>query len=307
MNEKELKDNLNELRTKANKKKKEINEVLTELRIHQKDVNQLRNKRDEGNDQCKNLSQEARKLREKRDKLNHKISKLKEKRKKLNDKIKSNSGKIKDSKEKRDKLNRSARGTDTSLSSKYESSMDDLLNKDIPLESEIRLFESIFKLAERLEAAKEATEFHKKVVSTYEVIKGLDDEADALSSEIRKIADESEEYHLKAVEIYQQVDEIRKEADENHKKLLEKYETLNPLRDKITALRKDLEGIQELMSPYTDEMDKIRSKRDEEKKAQRAVEAKEKLKTNKRISFDDLRAIIDDDTKETPGAGESTA
>jgi uncharacterized coiled-coil DUF342 family protein len=49
------------------------------------------------------------------------------------------------------------------------------------------------------------------------------------------------------------------------------------------------------MEPYVEEWDKIRAKRDGEKKAQRAIEAKEKLKTSKRISFDDFRAIIEGD------------
>jgi phosphoserine phosphatase len=305
MNERELKDKLDSLRTQANKKKKEINEILSEVRIHQKEVVNLRKIRDEGNEKCKKLSHEARQLREKRDKLNVKISSLKDKRKKLNEKIKTKSGAIKDSKEKRDKLNRSARGTDTSLSSKFDSSLVELLQKDISLEKEIKLFNSIFKLMERLEAAKEATEFHKKVVSTYEEIKGLDEKADTLSSEIRQLADGSEEYHLKALEIYKKVDETRKEADESHKKLLEKYETLNPLRDRLTSLRVELEKIQEDMSPYAEEMDKIRAKREEEKKAIRATEAKEKLKSSKRISFEDFRAIIEDDG--TSPANESGA
>lgn len=295
MNEKELKDKINTLRTEIGKKKKEINKVLAEVRTHQKEINELRTSRDQGNEECKKLSQEARVLREQRDELNKQISKLKDERKKLNDKIKSMSGTIKDSKVKRDELNKSARGTDSNLATRFERDMDSLLNKDIPLDKEVKLFNSIFKLIERLEAAREATEFHKKVVETYEEIKGLDDKADELSAQIRKLADESEKYHLQAVEVYQRVDSIRKEADESHKKLLEKYKVVNPLKDNITAIRKEMEKVQEEMAPFAEEMEKIRAKREGERKAQMAVEAKEKLKTSKRISFDDFRAIIDGD------------
>jgi len=305
MNEKELKDKLNGLRAEINGRRKEISQILSEVRAHQKEINSLRQLRDEGNEKCKTLSKEARQLREKRDALNRRIGELKEERRKISDKIKSLSSDIKDSKVKRDELNRSARGTDESLSSRYQRDIDALLNKDIPLDKEVKLFDGIFTLMQRLEAAKEATEFHKKVISTYEGIKGLDDAADGISNEIRSFADESEKYHLQAVEIYGRVDELRKEADEHHRSLLEKYELVNPLRDRITALRGEIEKVQEEMAPYAEEMDKIRAKREEEKKAKLAVEAKEKLKTSKRITFEDFRAIIEGE--EINGPAESSA
>ena len=295
MNENELKDKLNEYRTVMDGKKKELNEILSEVRIHQKEINTLRTLRDQGNDDCKALSIEAKKMREKRDELNGEISALKAQRKKLNESIKLMSGSIKDNKEKRDELNRNARGTDSSLLTRYEKDLETLINKDIPLEKEIKLFNTIFKLVDRVEAAKEATAFHKKILSAYDEIKALDDKADKISANIRALADESEKYHLKAIGIYSKVDEIRKSADESHAKLLEKYKLVSPLRDRLTAIKKEMDDLGENMSPYLGEMDKIRVGRDSEKKAQLAADAKEKLKTSKRISFDDLRAIMDDD------------
>ncbi|MFH0862025.1 MAG: hypothetical protein V1875_03245 [Candidatus Altiarchaeota archaeon] len=293
MNENDLKDKINEYRNEIEKKKKAINDILSEIKVHQKEIVSLRTARDLGNDECKRLSLQARELREKRDQLNMKIAALKEERRILNEQIKSRSGAIKDSKEKRDILNRSARGSDSTLVTRYERDMDALLNRDIPLDKEIKLFDNIFKLIDRVEAAREATEFHKKVISTYDEIKSLDDKADKISADIRALADESEKYHLKAVEIYAQVDELRKKADESHVKLLEKYNIVSPSRDKITALKKDMDKIQEEMNPYLGEQDKIRQTKEGERKAQLAVEAKQKLKSSKRISFDDFRALLE--------------
>jgi uncharacterized coiled-coil DUF342 family protein len=304
MNENELKDKINELRAESDRKKKAINDVLSDVKIHQRDINALRNARDGGNEECKRLSQEARGLREKRDELNARIAALKEERRKLNDQIKSMSGDIKDNKEKRDLLNRNARGSDQSLVGRYERDLNSLLTQDIPLEKEIQIFQNIFTLMDRVEAAREATEFHKKVVSTYDGIKNLDERADKLSADIRTLADESEKYHLKAVEIYAKVDELRKTADEAHAKLLEKYNIVNPLRDKITEIKKEIDVLQEQMDPFTGEMDKIRAVREGERKAQLAVEAKQKLKTSKRISFDDFRAILEGDSSEEAPAAE---
>jgi uncharacterized coiled-coil DUF342 family protein len=295
MNENDLKDKINELRNEVEKKKKSINDILSEIKVHQKDVISLRNTRDQGNEDCKRLSMQARELREKRDALNHQIAELKEERRKINEKIKAMSGNIKDSKEKRDQLNRSARGSDSALISRYERDLDRLVNQDIPLDKEIQLFDNIFTLMDRVEAAREATEFHKKVINTYDEIKSLDERADKISADIRALAEESEKYHLSALEIYQQVDELRKKADESHAKLLEKYTLVNPARDKITEIKKEIDQLQTDMSPYTDELDQIRSVREGERKAQMAVEAKHKLKTSKRISFDDFRAILEGD------------
>jgi uncharacterized coiled-coil DUF342 family protein len=303
MNENELKEKINALRGEADKKKKEINDILSEIKVHQREIGSLRDTRDLGNEECKRLSMEARQLREKRDDLNKRIAAIKEERRKINDQIKSRSGDIKDSKEKRDLLNRSARGSDLSLVSRYERDMAALVGQDIPLEKEIQIFDSIFKLMDRVEAAKEATEFHKKVISTYDEIKSLDERADKISADIRALADESEKYHLAAIDIYAKVDELRKKADESHAKLLEKYNVINPSRDKITELKKEIDEIQDQMSPYNDEMDKIRAAREGERKAQLAVEAKQKLKTSKRISFEDFKAILDGDGGEEAPEG----
>ncbi|MBU0762920.1 MAG: hypothetical protein KKD39_07825, partial [Candidatus Altiarchaeota archaeon] len=292
MNENEIKENLNKLRHDLDKKKKEISEVISEVRIYQKEIASLRTERDKGNEGCKTLSQEAKTMRDKRDELNTKIAKLKEKRKKLNEKIKSKSEVIKANKEKRDELNRSAKGTGKTLLSRFDHDMDQLLNRDIPLEKEMKLFEQVVGLLDRVEAAKEATAFHEKVLTTYDEIKSLDSKADELSDKIRALADESEKYHLKAVEIYAVVDETRKNADEAHEKILEKYKILSPLRDRITALKKEMDDIQETMAPYLEGMDQLRAEKDLEKKKQLAEDAKEKLKTSKRISFDDFRAIM---------------
>lgn len=293
MNEEEIQEKLDEYRSFVEENRKKINGLISEARDHQKDISHLRKERDRGNDRCKELSIKAKQMREKRDALNNEIAQLKSQRKELNDKIKNMSSAIKGHKEKRDELNREARGTDQSLVQRYGKDMDSLLNKDISLDREIKLFNNIFQLQDRVEAAKEATEFHKKVISTYDGIKEYDDLADKLSDKIRQLADESEKYHLKAIEIYSQVDKIRGEADQCHERLLEKYKIVSPIRDKITAIKKEMESRQEKMLPHLGQMDKLNLGKDVERRAQKAADAKKKLKDSGRISLDDLKALMD--------------
>jgi len=293
MNESELKEKLNEYRSQVEGRSREIESILRQLRMLQKDANKFRTQRDEGNEKCKKLSAEAKELREKRDSINKKIAGIKEKRGKITEKIKGLSSEIKKSKEQRDELNKTARGTDQSLGKLFEKNLSILLNEDIPLSRETRIFENILEMKDRLKSAKEATDLHMKVVTTYEGLKGLDVEVDGISAEVRKLADESEKYHLQAVSIYDTVDKMRKESDEAHKKLLEKYDEMNPLRDRITALKEEIAKIQEEMAPYSDQFAEIKSKKDEERKAQMALEVKEKLKSSKRLSFDDFKTLME--------------
>jgi len=293
MNEGELKDKVNKYRTQIEQMEGEIEGVLSQIRIFQREANKLRSLRDEGNEKCKKLSASAKELRDKRDALNGTIAELKEKRTSLMSQIKGMSSEIKKSKEERDKLNQSARGTDSSLNALFERNLNMLLNEDIPLSKEIRLFEGIFEMKDRLKSAKEATGLHLKVVSTYEGLKGLDVQADDISAEIRKLADESEKYHLEAVSIYDSIDKLRKESDEYHRQLLEKYDAMNPLRDRVTALKEDIKKISEEMGPFLEQLGEIKSKKDEERKAQMALDVQKKLKSSKRLSFDDFKTLIE--------------
>ncbi len=295
MNERELKDKVEVFRREISKYNKEIQGIVREMRVHQKEASKLKSLRDESNEKCKNLSQKAKELRDKRDELNMKIASMKDERGKLSGKVKSLSGDIKQSKERRDELNKAAHGTGKALSKKYEKTLNALLTEDIPLSQEKRFFESIFKIRERLAAAEKANVLHQKVVETYEGLKEVDTEIDGISSGIRALADESEKFHKEAIQVYRSLDEIRKKGDSYHKQLLEKYALIDPLRDTITDLREKIKGVEEKMSPFASELDGIKAEKEAERKTQKASEAKQKLKSSKRISFNDFKAIMEVD------------
>ncbi|MBD3260563.1 MAG: hypothetical protein GF334_02625 [Candidatus Altiarchaeales archaeon] len=298
MDEDKIKQDIKPQTDEISECKKEIVKIGGEIKKLQKDADHLRDKRDEGNNECKSLAADARQLRDKRDSINQKIAELKKQRDQLNKKSSDMSDDIKNSKQKRDELNEEARGTDSTLKKLYEKNIDKLVNRDMPLRDEKKLFKSVFEIRNRLEAAKLADEFHEKVVSTYKELKELDDKTDELTAQIRSHANEAEEYHLKTIELYDQLHKISKESDEYHEELIKKYDEINKLRDQIKARKDRITEIEQTIKPQTEILDGIRQEKEKKDLEEKAKKAREKLKEQKRVSFNDLRVLFEQDKKE---------
>lgn len=293
MNEKELKEHINTLRHEIDKKNSDIKRLYKEINFHKAEADKLRTERDESAGKVKKLSTEAKDFIKKRDEVNTEISGLKKKRILLLTDIKNLGGTIKDVKVKRDELNRIARGTNERIQFSYELSFDTLLNKDLPLNDEIKIFDNLFEIRDRFIAAKKANKIHQSVSNTYTNIKNINAELDEIHGKIQNLAQESQKNHENAMRIYKEIDELRKYSDECHGKLLEKYDLMNPLRDNVTSIKNEIKEIREKLTPFVTEIENIRLERDERKKEKDALEAKEKLQSKKRLSLEDFKILLD--------------
>lgn len=293
MNEKDLKEKINALRHEIDKRNKDIRKLYREINFHKAEADKLRIGRDESGTKIKKVNAEAKEFIKKRDEVNKEISELKKKRSLLLTEIKNLRGNIKDTKVQRDELNRIARSTNERLQISYESSLDTLLNKDIPLQDEIRIFENLFEIRERLIAAKKANIMHQSVSRTYENMKDINKELDDIHSKIQNLAQESQKNHEDAMRIYKEIDELRKYSDECHRGLLEKYDLMNPLRDNVTSIKNEIREIQEKLTPFVIELEKIRSEREERRKEESVIEAREKLQGKKRLTIEDFRILLE--------------
>ena len=302
MNEKELKKKINGLRNEIDHKNKKLKDIYHELGFHRRDADTLRTKRDQFNEKAKKLRQEAKSFVAKRDKVNEDIGKLKNKRASLIEKIKTLTRDIKETKGYRDELNRIARAPDTLLTEIYLRDIEKLVEKDMPIEDEVRLFDKIFEVKDRLLAAKKADTVHGKVSSTYEEVKKLNLNIDKINESVQSLAEESQENHQRAMNIYKEIDVISEESTQSHKKLVEKYELMNPLRDQIGSIKEEIKVVQEKLAPFVEEWEKIRHEREERKKSQDALKAKERLQSKKRISIDDFRVLLEKNELELPVA-----
>lgn len=293
MNEKDLKEKINALRHEIDKRNKDIKRLYGEINFHKVEADKFRIERDNSASKIKKFNAEAVEFIKKRDSANSEISELKKKRDLPLNEIRILRSSIKDTRIQRDELNTVARGTSDRLQISYEISFDTLLNKDIALQDEIKIFENLFEIRDRFIAAKNANKMHQSVSRTYDDMKNINKELDEIHNKIQSLAQESQKNHEGAMSIYKEIDELRKYSDECHKKLLETYDYMNPLRDNVTAIKKEIKEIQEKLTPFVTELEKIRSKREERKKEESALEAKEKLQSKKRLSIEDFRILLE--------------
>jgi uncharacterized coiled-coil DUF342 family protein len=293
IDETELKKEIKALRVEINKRNKQIKEIYDQMGFHRKEANTLRAMRDNTNEKKKTLQEQTKELISERNKFTKKILELKKKRRTLIEKVKELSRGVQEKKVERDDLNKIAKGKFESLYGGYEERYKKLSKKGIPLKDEIKLFEKIFEIKERLMTAKDADEKHKEIINSYEETKKLNKKIDKISKKIKTLADKSQEKHEEAVKIFREIDKLREEGNEYHLKLLERYETMRPFREKINKLKEEIKTLREKLAPLNEEVRKLKAMREERKKEEILAEMKKKVQGKKRFSIEDFKLLLE--------------
>lgn len=293
MSEKDLKSKVNELRTQMSHHDRELKGIYRELKLHRTNSDDLKAKRDELNGKVKGLVTKARDARSKRDSINEKISSLKTSRNAVMEKSRAFSNEMSELKGKRDALNKQSKGSVEALSKSYVADIDTFLNADIPLKHEIDLFAKLIEMKERLGAAFDANEIHKKLQATYDASKDVFDAGADVGSQIKGLAEQSQKYHLEMLALYKEVDEIRKVADLAHTQMREKYAVTAPIREKIDPLKASIAVLREELEVYLEKLNDIQLVKDEKKQEEHLVVAKEKLDKKGRLSLEDLKVLME--------------
>jgi len=295
LSESELKHKINFLRQQIDSKDREIRSLFKEMSLHNKGINELRDNRDDLNKSVKELRATASDYRNKRDEVNKKIAELKQQRNGMLSHQSTYTDKIGELKKTRDDLNKIARGRIEFLNKTYEDQLDKFSNIDIPLEYEQSLFENLHELSGRLEAIHKANIIHNEIGDVYGKVSEFKHDLDIISALIRDLASESQENHLKMLEIYKEVDDTKKESDDYHQRLVEIYKITRPIKDKIDVLKKSLSAIREELDSYLEHMSEIQLGKDKTKEDTKRIAAKEKFDKSGRMSLEDLRLLIEND------------
>ncbi|AKB73696.1 Phosphoserine phosphatase [Methanosarcina lacustris Z-7289] len=293
LNERELKSKVNELRSRIEKSERQLASIFKELKINRTDIDGLKEKRDSLNKQVKERVAKAQSLRDRRDEINKQIGEYKEKRSNVNSKTQELFTGIADLKEKRDECNKLSHGSVESLSRAYEAELDAFLNKELPLEVEIKILQKLSDLVKRLEAAKKANKLHSQIQDSYKESKGIHKEGDEFHEKIQELSDESQACHLEMLENFKAADEIRKEANMYHAQLTEKIANINSIKEKIDPLKNSITGSRKELSLYLDRLKDLQLTKDEHKVSQKHSDAREKLQKNARLSLEDLKLLIE--------------
>ena len=300
MNEQELKKKTNALRHEIDARNKKLTELYNTVKLYRSETRDLRKTRDSLNDEIKELSGKLREVKGKRDKLNKAVSDLKKSRATFIKEIKQLSSGIKDSKKIRDELNQSSRSTEELIEKVLGDKLKVLLKEDVSLEDEKKLFSLVLGLSQRIGAARKATKVHEKIVEDVKNIKGVSTKLGDIGGQLGELTEIADDYHQSVVETYGVIKAKREEANHAHAKLMEKYKSLDPTREKIGSVKEEIAKLRDEITPYNEALEDMRRKREEKKKNELAIKAKEKLKTSKRISLEDLKIILDQGGMDEP-------
>lgn len=293
MTEQELKRKANALRHEIEAKNRRLSELYAQLKTHHQDTRALRKLRDSLNEEVKEHSKKLKDYKEKRDKLNKAVAELNTSKRQFITEVKHISRGIKDSKGVRDMLNKSVRSTEQLLEHVLEDKLNVLLEEEVSLVDEQRLYDVVLNLSQRLESARKASQVHKKIVEDFKNVKEISSRIESVGSQLSDLSVIADEYHKKVVETYEQIKKKNEEASEAHRKLTEKYKDTDPIRSQIVSVKEEIKRIQEELAPISDALEDIRAQREEKRKLELAREAKERLKNSKRVSLDDLKIILD--------------
>ncbi|MCG7848496.1 MAG: phosphoserine phosphatase [ANME-2 cluster archaeon] len=295
MSEGELKNKINVLRQQMEHKEKDIKDLYQEMNLHNKGAKELRAKRDELNQQVKELKEPAIELRAKRDEVNKKIAELKKQREDVRSNSDGYTDKIGELKKIRDNLNTVARGRLESIMEAYRTELEKFSTVDIPLDYEQSLMKRLGELGERLKAIREANTIHNEMGGIYGKVSQFYQEIDTFNALIHDLASESQSYHEDMLDTYNKMDEIRKKSDEFHKRLLEIYEFTNPIKEKIDAVKNSVSQTRDELDVFLDQMKEIQLVKDQKKQEEKRVDAKDKFQKKGRLSLEDLRLLMEND------------
>lgn len=294
ISEKDLKLKVNELRTQITHDERELRSLFNELRLHRTNMTELKEKRDALNAQVKEMVTKARDLKEKRDAINTKISELKNVKNARISASQQISDEITKLKAERDALNQVSRGTVDMISKAYAAELDTVLNADVPLQHEIDVFGRLLQLEERLKAAMKADEVHRKIQETYDAaVSQHAGSGENIGSNIKELAEISQQYHVEMIDLYKKVDEMRKDADLCHAQIKEKFGITEPLRAKIDPLKLRISQLRDELNGYLEKLNDIQLIKDEKKQQEQRVVAKEKLEKTGKMSLQDLKLLME--------------
>lgn len=293
LNERDLKNRVNELRNKIEKSERQLSSVFRELKNNRTDIGELKEKRNALNQQVKEKVAKAQEFKSKRDEINRVISECKENRSAVNARTQELFSGIAKLKEKRDEYNHFSRGSVEVLSKAYAAELEALFKNELPLEVEIKVFQKLEELGKRLEAAEKANEIHTNIQESYMKSKGIHNKGDEIHEKIKALSEESQTYHVEMLETFNTADEIRKEANMYHAQITDKITNINSIKVKIDPLKASIDKNRKELSGCLEKLKEIQLKKEENTVTQKHSNAREKLQKNARMSLEDLKILIE--------------
>ena len=247
--------------------------------------NGLSSKRDELNGRTKSLVEEAQKHKELREEYNLSVSENKAKRDKLNEKANKIYANIdvlrgKYNLSKGQPLNELKKEIDR-LEFKQQTNV-------LTIDKERQLVDKISALQDEFNGRKKELEENEELRGLLEGAQALRDEASEFHEKVIEFVNLAQECHDKMVSIFKDVDKTRAEADNAHEKFILAQGNANTVHKKFIKHQKELRDFEKIIASLRKRGRETREDIERTAIRERAEELYEKFKQGAKIGTDDL-------------------
>lgn len=246
--------------------------------------------RDQLNAEVKKLSAEIRECRTKRDQLNAEVKKMKLERDSIRDDIKKRREDFQKLQDKIKKLRQRVGGSYASIKRQIDDIDWKIQTEPMPTKEENKLVAEVKNLASLMPMHSHIRDLEDKLFEMKAELGGKRMHAERIHKQLTALAEESEKYHQRLLELSKPFAAIKKEADQAH----ENYITLMQ-----EAYKAKGEYVAHMARIYTLRKEIGTIKVERKSKAEEAVRkrmedaALEKMKTGKKMSFEEFKVLME--------------
>jgi uncharacterized coiled-coil DUF342 family protein len=274
-------------------------------------------RRDQLNEQTRNINLEIRDIKKQRDEINQKVQALKQQRDEVRVKIKPIMDEIQAINSKKEELKKKAPHIRQKDIQEEINKIDwKIQTESLDLQEEKRLVGEVKILETQLSGYKKIEKQNKKIAEHFQERKVLDQQADAFHKELSEMAKKSQELHESMIAKIAEAKKAKEEADTLHKGFIENKEKIKAALVDIAVLTGQMLGVQNTVREQNKELHEkemaVRVKEKEQMSVQRnkkmlndkvlkeklGAQAKEKLNKGEKLSWNEFQLLASDDEAE---------
>ncbi len=263
-------------------------------------VTTIANKRNQLNEQVKEIIVSAKEEREKRDQCNQLISEIKEKKtillkelegfneqiKRLEEQLDQSQEKSSEQKRRPNIPTRRIRKQIQDLEWKLQTT------SNIAINEEREIVDQINRLEQRFREARESDVISRDLKAIYNRTRVLRGKLRGLDRDLRTKAHESRIHHKAMIQAFKNADVFRKQADDLHSQFLEAKKQANLIHNEYLTHIREINKTRQFINKNKQ---KYRQKQDEERREKLKVkteDAKKKFDQGRKLSFEEFRTLI---------------
>ncbi len=296
-------ENVEFLRTKLRELKTQARNDLEVLRRDRDQMREYKKIRDEHNKEVRALIESVKAEREARDAINKDITEAKDRRAAIHAQLKSVYDEIRD-------LRGTVVGSPSSDQRRMLRRVEELewrqQTEQLSIDEERSIVEEIAKIEEKLVKIGQEKEKQDRIMELRRLARKLKSEATDIHQKVLELSEQSQVHHQEVVRIRPQLEEYKKSADTAHQNFVEWLKKVKEGETSLKTMRTQIDDIQGKIRKHVSENKDLerteKRYRQKEHEQERVDAAVDKLKSGKRLTFDEFilaRRNISDDEKES--------